>query len=32
MDKENYVVDFEFHYQMCEFLALSESKVSNLSN
>ena len=31
MDKGNYVIDFECHYQMCEFLALSESKVSNQS-
>ena len=29
MDKGNYVVDFEYHYQMREFLALSKSKVSN---
>ena len=31
MGKGNYVVDFESHYQMCEFHALSESKVSKQS-
>ena len=31
VDKGNYIVDFEYHYQMCEFRVLSERKVSNQS-